>query len=54
MLENIPTLISDEENVELNKFIEEDEIINAILGLALDKAPGPDGFTIHFFKPVGI
>jgi hypothetical protein len=30
--------------------VEEEEILKAINQFNPDKAPGPDGFTIHFFK----
>lgn len=50
ILENIPSIISPNENTELMKEITEEEIQSAVRGLALDKAPGPDGFTIHLFR----
>lgn len=49
-LENIPEIISHSENLELTRTIIEDEIQMAVWGLAPDKAPGPESFTIHFFK----
>jgi hypothetical protein len=54
MLENIPHLIFEVENEELVKEIEEGEIIKVIWGLAPDKALGPNGFFIHFFRLVGV
>lgn len=50
LLENIPSLISNEDNENLNKYIEEQEIIQVIWGLALDKAPRSYGFSIHFYQ----
>eukprot|EP00253_Pinus_taeda_P013604 PITA_13604 len=49
-LSNIPNLISPEDNAILCRPITEKEIINVIWAMEADKAPGPDGFTIHFFK----
>jgi len=49
-LSNIPKLISFEENAILCRPIMEKEIINVIWAMETDKAPGPDGFTIHFYK----
>jgi hypothetical protein len=49
MLDNNPTLITEEENTWLCKEIEEAEIIEVIRGLAPDKIMGLDGFSIHFY-----
>jgi hypothetical protein len=46
----IPSKILEEENLELNKSITEEEILATINQFNLDKAPGSDSFTIHFFK----
>jgi hypothetical protein len=50
MLENIPTSIYMEENEKIMQRVSQDEIQTAIEELDLDKAPGPDGFTIHFYR----
>jgi hypothetical protein len=50
MLQNIPQSISEEDNVSLVKEITEEEIYQAIWSFEQDKAPGPDGFSIIFFK----
>ena len=50
LLLGIPTLIEGAENRELSKPIMEFEIKNAIWSLQEDKAPGPDGFTINFYR----
>jgi hypothetical protein len=50
MLENIPTCITKEENEALIRDISEEEISQEIWSLGQDKAPRPDGFSIHFFK----
>ena len=47
LLINMPTLITLEDNKILTMNIEESKFIEAILGLELDKAPIPNGFTIH-------
>jgi hypothetical protein len=55
MLDNIPLIISEEDNLELMKPIEEEEIMKAIWDLELDKAPESDGFSISyrsFFFPL--
>eukprot|EP00253_Pinus_taeda_P008362 PITA_08362 len=49
-LSNILNIINPEENSILYRPITEKEIINVIWVMEADKAPGPDGFTIHFFK----
>eukprot|EP00253_Pinus_taeda_P022852 PITA_22852 len=50
LLSNIPLLVSPEDNSTLTQPITEEEIIKVILSMDPDKAPGPDGFTIHFYK----
>lgn len=49
-LSNIPLLISPEDNTTLSRCTTEEEIIKVIWSMEADKAPGPDGFTIHFYK----
>jgi hypothetical protein len=43
-------MISQMDNLKLNRPIEEDEIFKVIQQFHQDKAPGPDGFTLHFYK----
>ena len=50
LLSFIHPSISEEENKELEKPITQNEIIEAIGTLHLDKSPGPDGFTINFYR----
>ena len=50
MISNIPTLLSRMNNQELDKVIDEREVINANWNLEPDKAPGPDGFSISFYR----
>ena len=50
MVSNIPPLISTEDNFVLMNPFTEQEIIEAIWAMESDKAPGPDGFSFHFYK----
>lgn len=49
-LSNIPYLISPKDNAALTREVTEEEIIKIIWSMESDKAPGPNGFTIHFYK----
>lgn len=49
-LSHIPSLISPDDNSDLCKPVTEEEIIKVSWSMDSDKAPGPDGFTIHFYK----
>jgi hypothetical protein len=49
-LSNIPSLISPEDNAILCRTTSKEESINVIWSMYADKAPGLDGFTIHFYK----
>lgn len=46
----MPKGISEDINVDLTKEINEEEIHDAIWALQPDKAPGPDGFPICFYR----
>ena len=46
---NFPGLVSDEENGEIMMPFSEKEIIDVIWSMELDKAPGPYGFSFHFY-----
>ena len=48
-LKCIPNLISDDQNIMLAEYPEEDEIRSAIFYLNEDSAAGMDGFSGHFF-----
>jgi len=50
LLQYLPNKIITEINDSLNKEIEEEEIRGAIWALQPDKAPGPDGFLICFYR----
>jgi hypothetical protein len=49
-LQHIPPKITEAENHLLDRPIEEVEILRALNQFHKDKAPGPDGFTLHFYK----
>ena len=50
MLENVLSLVTDDENQMVNNYISEAKVISAVGRLGLDKSPRPDGFTIHFYR----
>ena len=50
LLSEIQPSITEEENKEMEKLISENEIIEAIWTLHPDKSPGPDAFTIKFYR----
>lgn len=50
LLQYLPNKISKEVNDNLNKEIDKEEIRRTIWSLQLDKAPGPDGFPICFYR----
>ena len=47
---NIPCLVSEEDNVVLMKPFSEQEIIDVIWAMELDKALGLDDFSFHFYR----
>ena len=49
-LSNIPSLVSHEDNVGLVKPFTEKEVVDVIWAMEPDKAPGTDGFSIHFYR----
>ncbi|XP_043687592.1 uncharacterized protein LOC122638810 [Telopea speciosissima] len=49
MLSAIPVIISAEENMMLTASPHFEEVKEAVFALSKDSAPGPDGFTGHFF-----
>jgi hypothetical protein len=48
-ISHIPTLITEEDKLELNKIVLEEEIFDAIKQFNPDKASGLNGFTIQFY-----
>ena len=49
-LTNIPKLVSVEDNDSLMSPVTEEEITNIVWSMEPDKAPGPDGFSVHFYR----
>ena len=47
---DIPPLVTEEQNSLLLREFTKHEIEDVIFTMASDKAPGPEGFTIEFFK----
>lgn len=50
LLIHTPKIITEEMNLHLIKEIEMEEVIKAVWTLHPDKAPGPDGFSISFYR----
>jgi hypothetical protein len=50
MLENIMTILNQDENNKLLQEIAEEENYLVVWSLEQDKAPSLDGFSIHFFR----
>jgi hypothetical protein len=46
----VPRMVNEEDNSRLWKPFTEDEISNVIWMMEPDKAPGPNGFSIHFYR----
>ena len=49
-LSHMPSLVSEENNLNLMKPFYEEEINNVVWAMESDKAPGPNGFSFHFYK----
>ena len=49
-ISRIPSLVSEDNNASLLKFFSEEEIENVVWSMEPDKALGPDGFSIHFYR----
>jgi ATP phosphoribosyltransferase len=47
---HIPRLVTEEQNINLNKPITKEEIDQVVQEMPNGKAPSPDGFTMEFFK----
>jgi hypothetical protein len=43
-------MIKEEDNKELNKVVTGEEVKTILNQFDPDKAPRPDGFTLHFYK----
>jgi hypothetical protein len=48
--QHIPRLVTNEQNINLNKPIAKEEIGQVVQEMPNGKAPGSDGFTMEFFK----
>jgi hypothetical protein len=48
--QHIPRLVTEEQNINLNKPITKEEIDQVVQEMPNGKAPCPDGFTVEFFK----
>eukprot|EP00253_Pinus_taeda_P020055 PITA_20055 len=46
----IPSIITNEQNLALLREVSMEEVEEAVKSMPNDKAPGPDGFTINFYK----
>jgi spermidine synthase len=49
-MQHIPRLVTEEQNKNLDKPIAKEEIDQVIRDMPNGKAPGPNGFTVEFFK----
>ena len=49
-LSNIPSLVSHDDNVGLMKPFTEKEVVDVIWAMEPNKAPGSNGFSIHFYR----
>eukprot|EP00253_Pinus_taeda_P009447 PITA_09447 len=47
---HIPKLVSREDNFNLNRPVEEEDVNEVLKDMQNGKAPGPDGFNVDFFK----
>ena len=54
VLDHVPCKVADEMNLFLCAPFDESEINNALFEMFPTKAPGPDGFSAHFFSITGI
>ena len=50
LLVNVPSLVNVEDNYGLMNPFTEQEMFYVIWAMESDKAPGPDGFSIHLYK----
>jgi hypothetical protein len=46
-------MVSEEDNLALNKKVIEEEILASLNHFNSEKSPGPDGFTTHLLRGVG-
>eukprot|EP00253_Pinus_taeda_P023436 PITA_23436 len=50
LIKSIPNSIANEQNQALSREVSLEEVEEAVKEMPNDKAPGPDGFTINFYK----
>jgi len=50
LLQNISSVISQEDNDKFKQEVTEKELHEALFQLHPDKAPGPDGLSVHFYQ----
>jgi len=50
LIKSIPKTITNEKNLALTRKISLEEVEEAVNSIPNDKVPGPDGFTIKFYK----
>ena len=48
------TSIEKDERLELERDFSKEEVVKVLQEMEGDKAPGPDGFTMAFFKNAGV
>jgi hypothetical protein len=48
--QHIPKLVTEEQNINLNKPISKEEVDQVVQEMPNGKAPSPDSFTVEFFK----
>jgi len=50
LTQSIPKVVTKDQNLALLKEISMEEVEEGVKSMPNDKAPGPDGFTINFYK----
>jgi len=50
LLLNILNVVNQEDTNKINQEVIEKELHEALVQLHRDKAPGPDGFSVHFYQ----
>ena len=50
MLNNIPTVLGNEENDKLRKKVSKEEVKKVVFSMKVFKASDPDGFPLDFFQ----
>ncbi|CAN1761157.1 Transposon TX1 uncharacterized 149 kDa protein [Linum perenne] len=50
LVNEIPRVVTNEMNEELTQSISDEEVKKAVFDMGKDKAPGPDGYSGHFYR----